>query len=54
VPLPPRWAVIGAVRESQGVHAGQEGHGGQGVHGSYGVLVDGRPYDGAPGWDHFR
>jgi len=36
VPLPARWAVIGAVRE---------GHG---------VLVDGRGYTGALGWDHFR
>ncbi len=48
VPLPPRWAVIGGVRGSQEVHGSQE------LHGRYGVLVDGRPYAGAPGWDHFR
>jgi thiamine-monophosphate kinase len=42
VPLPPQWAVIGAVREAQGVREG------------FGVLVDGRPYAGPPGWDHFR
>ncbi len=34
--LPARWAVIGQVREGQG------------------VLVDGQPYRGAAGWDHFR
>jgi thiamine-monophosphate kinase len=35
VPLPPRWTVIGAVREGGG------------------VLVDGRPWAGGTGWDHF-
>jgi thiamine-monophosphate kinase len=34
--LPPRWRVIGAVRE---------GHG---------VTVDGNPYEGPAGWEHFR
>jgi thiamine-monophosphate kinase len=37
--LPPRWTVIGGVRESPGPP---------------GVLVDGRPYQGQAGWDHFR
>jgi len=35
VRLPPRWAVIGAVRPGQG------------------VVVDGQPWAGAQGWDHF-
>jgi thiamine-monophosphate kinase len=42
VPLPARWVVIGAVHEGRGVHEGHD------------VLVDGRAYAGAPGWDHFR
>jgi len=33
--LPPRWRVIGAVREGDG------------------VVVDNKPWAGAPGWDHF-
>jgi thiamine-monophosphate kinase len=36
VALPPRWSVVGQVREGRG------------------VLVDGKPYRGVPGWDHFR
>ncbi|HYZ56210.1 MAG TPA: thiamine-phosphate kinase [Streptosporangiaceae bacterium] len=36
VALPPRWSVVGQVREGRG------------------VLVDGQPYRGVPGWDHFR
>jgi thiamine-monophosphate kinase len=39
--LPPRWTVIGEVRE------GREGRGGQGV------LVDGQAWAGPAGWDHF-
>jgi thiamine-monophosphate kinase len=34
--LPPRWTVIGAVRQ-----------------GPPGVVVDGQPWTGSPGWDHF-
>ena len=34
-PLPPRWRVIGTVRQGNG------------------VVVDGQPWAGAPGWDHF-
>jgi thiamine-monophosphate kinase len=33
--LPPRWDIIGRVREGEG------------------VLVDGQPWTGSPGWDHF-
>jgi thiamine-monophosphate kinase len=39
--LPARWTVIGAVRE------------GLGPHGAPGVTVDGRPWAGSAGWDHF-
>jgi thiamine-monophosphate kinase len=41
VDLPARWKVIGSVRPGHGV----AGHG---------VTVDGKPYAGDAGWDHFR
>ncbi len=37
--LPSRWTVVGEVRAGPG---------------RYGVLVDGQPWAGPPGWDHFR
>ncbi len=38
--LPPRWTVIGAVRQPAGDAGG-------------GVVLDGQPRAGLPGWDHF-
>ena len=43
--LPPRWRVIGTVHPGPGhPGAGRPGHG---------VVVDGQPWAGTPGWDHF-
>jgi thiamine-monophosphate kinase len=49
VALPPRWTVIGEVLDGHGGGA----WGGR-PPGPYGVLVDGQPWTGSAGWDHFR
>jgi thiamine-monophosphate kinase len=41
--LPPRWRVIGQVRAEPSDRPGN----------GQGVLVDGQPWAGAAGWDHF-
>ena len=45
--LPARWRVIGQVR------AGPHDRPSDRPHGQQGVLVDGQPWAGAAGWDHF-
>lgn len=49
---PAGWTVIGAVSGGGELGAGEEG-GADGEPGA-GVVVDGRPWTGAGGWDHFR
>jgi thiamine-monophosphate kinase len=46
---PARWTVIGTVRRPRADAA----DGGDVADGGAGVVVDGRPWDGLPGWDHF-
>lgn len=55
VSLPPRWQVIGAARPRGGEVGGGEVGGGGGVRAGGGpVTVDGEPYAGPGGWQHFR
>jgi thiamine monophosphate kinase len=48
--LPAGWTVIGTVHAKRGGDWGGRPPGRQ----SQGVVVDGRPWAGSAGWDHFR